>query len=169
MLDQLAASSPFSQLSQPLEEIPNPSDVLTRLFRQSNLSPYAASVLTQIILRDLRPLLSPLPRLPIRNPTAMLRLKSNAGPAQLELRAALQVWDRQMAGLYYGGVGDLDRCAEMVDVLGGGPGRADEGSTSGTGATSAGLDFGPVMGVNIPVRSDPPFCNPLFCTIRVTV
>lgn len=148
LLDLLAASSPFSQLSQPAADAPPTGEILSRLFRRSNLSPYAASVLVQIILRDLRPLLSPLPRLPIRNPTAMLRLKTTTGPAQLELAAAMHVWDRQMPELYFGGVGDLDKCANIVEACGGGPGGPAEGEVMLR--VPAG---GPVVGVNIPVGS----------------
>lgn len=117
MLDQLASLSPFSQLSQPGPSALSQTTLLSRLFRDSGLSPYALAVLTQIILRDLRPLLSPLPRLPTRNPTAMLRLKSNAGPAQLELYQAMQCWGGQMVKLYYAGQGDLDWCVDAVEEM----------------------------------------------------
>lgn len=147
LLDLLAASSPFSQLSQPAVDAPSTGEILSRLFRRSNLSPYAASVLVQIILRDLRPLLSPLPRLPIRNPTAMLRLKATTGPAQLELAAAMHAWDRQMPELYFGGVGDLDKCADMMETCGGDLGGPAQGVPPRIASG------GPVAGVNIPVST----------------
>jgi DNA ligase-4 len=145
LLDELAASSPFSQLSiTPTDSRPQ-SRILNVLFRDSSLSPYAAAVLTQIILRDLRPLLIPLPRLPIRNPTALLRLKSNAGPAQLELMDAMRVWDPRMPELYVSGVGRIDRCADLVETFG-----AREGPAAGLGS---GPGLGPSIGVTIPVRT----------------
>jgi DNA ligase-4 len=137
ILDQLAAFSPFSQLSQPSPSTMTQSSLLTRLFRDSGLSPYALAVLTQIILRDLRPLLNPLPKLTTRNPTAMLRLKSNAGPAQLELYQAMRCWDPRMGKLYSTGKGDLDWCADTMD------GTRDGGV--------AGISHGPIVGVNVQV------------------
>ncbi|WVQ79314.1 hypothetical protein IAT38_001411 [Cryptococcus sp. DSM 104549] len=117
ILDELASFSHFSQLSQTRQSKRTPSRILASLYRDDNVSPYALSVLTQIILRDLRPLLDPLPRLPTRNPTAMLRLKSTAGPKQLTLRDAMMCWDRRMWGLYAGGRGDLDVCADLAEAL----------------------------------------------------
>lgn len=139
LLDQLATLSPFSQLSQPGPSHLTQSSLLTRLFRDSDLSPYALAVLTQVILRDLRPLLNPLPRLPTRNPTAMLRLKSNTGPAQLELAQAMKCWGHRMAKLYFDGKGDLDWCADAVE---------DMKTKTGIRRISA----GPQVGVNVQVR-----------------
>jgi DNA ligase-4 len=96
------------------------------------------AVLTQIILRDLRPLLNPLPRLTTRNPTAMLRLKSNAGPAQLELYQAMRCWDVRMAKLYSTGKGDLDWCAHAVECM-------------QEGVTNLEIIRGPIVGVNVQV------------------
>jgi DNA ligase-4 len=158
LLDELAASSPFSQLSIPPTESRPQSCILNMLYRDSSLSPYAAAVLTQIILRDLRPLLNPLPRLPIRNPTTLLRLKSNAGPAQLELMDAMRVWDPRMRELYISGVGRIDRCADLVETFG-----AREGTAAGA---RSGAGLGPSIGVNIPVRTIntvwPPSCTQCF-------
>ncbi|WWC92925.1 uncharacterized protein L201_007888 [Kwoniella dendrophila CBS 6074] len=117
LLDELAASSSFSQLSQNPPNFKSPQVILTTLYRESNLSPFSISVLTQIILRDLRPLLNPLPRLPVRNPTTMLRMKTNTGPDQLTLRDAMLVWDKRMWEFYIGGRGDLDKCADLVEKL----------------------------------------------------
>ncbi|WWC95484.1 hypothetical protein V866_002348 [Kwoniella sp. B9012] len=124
LLDELASSSTFSQLSQDQNQISSrparrrsPQEILILLYRDSNLTPYALSVLTQIILRDLRPLLNPLPKLSVRNPTTMLRMKSNTGPEQLSLRDALCVWDKRLWGLYNGGIGNLDRCFDNLDKL----------------------------------------------------
>ncbi|OCF77906.1 hypothetical protein I204_01909 [Kwoniella mangroviensis CBS 8886] len=124
LLDELASSSTFSQLSQDQDQIHSrparrrsPQEILTFLYRDSNLTPYALSVLTQIILRDLRPLLNPLPKLSVRNPTTMLRMKSNTGPEQLSLKDALCAWDKRLWGFYNGGMGNLDRCFDKFDNL----------------------------------------------------
>ncbi|WVQ66382.1 uncharacterized protein L199_004562 [Kwoniella botswanensis] len=124
LLDELASSSTFSQLSQDQNQIHSrparrrsPQEILILLYRDSNLTPYALSVLTQIILRDLRPLLNPLPKLSVRNPTTMLRMKSNTGPEQLSLKDALCVWDKRLWGFYNGGIGNSDRCFDKLDKL----------------------------------------------------
>ncbi|OCF46055.1 hypothetical protein I317_00143 [Kwoniella heveanensis CBS 569] len=144
LLDELASSSPFSQLSQLACPLRSTSEILTDLYRKSNLSSYALAVLTQIILRDLRPLLNPLPALPIRNPTAMLRMRSTAGPDQLALRDAMLCWDKRMWELYAGGRGDLDGCANLVEDL----------SENGHDFKRP-IEAGPVVGVNVKVRYDP--------------
>lgn len=131
----LAAHSAFSQLSQPPSALPTPTELLTKLYRDSALSPSSLALITQIILRDLRPLLNPLPSLSVSNPTAMLRLKSNTGPAQLELHTAMKCWDFRMADMYRKGRGDLDSCADEVERMG-------QGSSS---------SVGPVVGVNVQV------------------
>ncbi|WVR08189.1 hypothetical protein IAU60_005235 [Kwoniella sp. DSM 27419] len=138
LLDELASASPFSQLSQLPYPVRSTSNILRILYRDSSLSPYALSVLTQIILRDLRPLTSPLPRLRIRNPTAMLRLKSTAGPDQLSLQQAMKCWHPKMWQLHVGGLGDIDDCADEVERLG-----KDDND----------LDFSPapVVGVNVKI------------------
>ena len=141
ILDQLASLSPFSQLSQPGPSTLSYSSLLTRLFRDSGLSPGAMAVLTQVILQDLRSLLNPLPRLTTRNPTAMLRLKSNAGPAQLELHQAMRCWDGRMARLYSTGKGDLDWCADTVENI-----------QDGTAIPE--MHNGPRVGVNVQVSLD---------------
>ncbi|KAL7424949.1 hypothetical protein Q5752_000636 [Cryptotrichosporon argae] len=126
LLDRLAAS-PWSQLSQ--APAPGP-DALERLYRDAGLSPRALGVLTQIILRDLRPLLCPLPRAPVRNPTAMLRLKTTDAPAQLSLCDAMRCWDRRAPRLYRT-KGNIDWCLDGLET---GEFRTD-----------------PVLGVNIQI------------------
>ncbi|WVQ96118.1 hypothetical protein IAU59_003220 [Kwoniella sp. CBS 9459] len=140
LLDELASASPFSQLSQTPHPVRSASDILKDLYRASNLTPYALAVLTQVILRDLRPLLSPLPKLPIRNPTAMLRLKSTAGPGRLTVRDAMLCWDKRMWDLYVGGRGDMDRCADLVEGL------AEKGADH-----KQVIAPGPVVGVNVKI------------------
>nr|XP_019009197.1 uncharacterized protein I206_05844 [Kwoniella pini CBS 10737]OCF47978.1 hypothetical protein I206_05844 [Kwoniella pini CBS 10737] len=142
LLDELATSSSFSQLSQNPSTVRAPQEILLTLYRESNLSPYGLCVLTQIILRDLRPLLNPLPKLPIRNPTTMLRLKSNTGPEQLTLRDAMICWDKRMWDFYTGGTGNIDVCADMIENL-------DKTNLEGIVMT------GPKLGTNVKVGSDP--------------
>nr|XP_019043413.1 hypothetical protein I302_07990 [Kwoniella bestiolae CBS 10118]OCF22343.1 hypothetical protein I302_07990 [Kwoniella bestiolae CBS 10118] len=139
LFDELASSSTFSQLSQqPItSRSRSPQEILSILYRESNLTPYGISVLTQIILRDLRPLLTPLPKLPIRNPTTMLRMKSNTGPEQLSLREALCTWDKRVWGFYNGGMGNLDRCFDKLDMLDEGDGKL--------------VVAGPVVGINVKI------------------
>ena len=70
----------------------------------------------------------------------MLRLKSNAGPAQLELYAAMKCWDPRMGKLYSTGKGDLDWCADTID-----------GMLDGQVAE---IGHGPIVGLNVQVRFD---------------
>jgi DNA ligase-4 len=67
----------------------------------------------------------------------MLRLKSNAGPAQLELYAAMRCWDSRMGKLYSTGKGDIDWCADIIDSM-----QDDQ---------MAGIGHGPIVGVNVQV------------------
>jgi DNA ligase-4 len=148
LLDALSASNPFSQLSQPLASplrFLSPERILKQLYRDSNLSAYALSVLTQIILRDLRPLMSPLPQLRVRNPTAMLRMKSTAGPAELGLLDAMGCWDGRMRKMYMGGCGDVDWCAAAAEAAAVGM----EGVMDTRGDNM--MLGGPVVGVNVQV------------------
>lgn len=112
LLDQLAAPSAFSQLSQ-LPDPASPDSIIKTLFRDSGLSAYAIAVLVQIILRDLRPLLAPLPDKV--HPTHLLNRALMPIPAQLGLSAAMQAWDPAMASLYRGGKGCLDWCADTAE------------------------------------------------------
>ncbi|WRT69581.1 uncharacterized protein IL334_006570 [Kwoniella shivajii] len=136
LLDELAAPSPFSQLSQLPSPCRSPQSILSILYRESNMTPYALAVLTQVILRDLRPLLNPLPRLPVRNPTTMLRMKTTIRPDQLTLREAMIHWNKRMWEFYNGGRGDLDECADLVESL-------DQGSWKEI------IIAGPVIGTNV--------------------
>jgi DNA ligase-4 len=135
LLDQLASLSAFSQLSQPGPSTLSVTTILARLYRDSNLSPHALAVLSQIILRDLRPLLSPLPKLRVRNPTSLLRVKSTAGPEQLSLYDAMRCWNVRMLEMYKDGKGSLDYCADLVE------GKGDVRK----------IPPGPIFGVDVPV------------------
>ncbi|ORY34864.1 hypothetical protein BCR39DRAFT_515200 [Naematelia encephala] len=137
MLDELSSYSPFSQLSQQPHHPLSQTRILTKLYRDSGLSPSSLSVLTQIILRDLRPLLNPIPNLRIRNPTAMLRIKSTAAPAEFTLYEAMRCWDPRMLELYRGGRGNLDWCADAAEYLARGE--------------ILNITPGPILGVNVPI------------------
>ena len=132
LLNQLAAHSPHSQHSQTVADPEPQTRTLETLYLHSCLSPYALSVLTQLILRDLRPLLSPLPGLRVPHPTALLRINTTHAPAQLGLIEALRVYDPSLAEAYLGGIGDVGVCADRFE-------HGDSGS------------LGPVVGVNVQV------------------
>ncbi|CAK9780671.1 unnamed protein product [Cutaneotrichosporon oleaginosum] len=135
LLDELAAYSPYSQLSQTPVAPQSPSTILRRLYREAGLSPRAMAVLTQVILRDLRPLLSPLPPMRARHPTLLLRVPASAGPAQLGLHDAMWVWDPAMARLFRDGKGCMEWCAAAAEAM-----RAGELFATG-----------PVVGVNVQI------------------
>ena len=139
-LDQLASYSSFSQLENSPVDPPSQHELLTRLFKLSHPSPSASGLLVQIILHDIRPYLDPLPSLNVRNPTSMLRLRSTAGPPQLDLHSAMECWDPNMAELYMGGTGNIDWCVNVAEKL------SNEVAEHG-----AGLPDGPVVGVNVQV------------------
>jgi len=134
LLDELAAPSPFSQMSLPPSPARPQQVIIQALYRDARLSPYALAVLTQIILRDLRPLLAPLPA---SHPTTMLRCKITSAPEQLSVMSAMHAWDPAMARMYRDGKGCLDYCADMVE-------RVRHGAC---------LPPGPVVGVNVQVSS----------------
>ena len=71
----------------------------------------------------------------------MLRLKSNGGPAQLELHQAMRCWDLKMPKIYSTGKGDLDWCADTVEAMSNGQ--------------AAEISRGPVVGVIVQVCRDP--------------
>jgi hypothetical protein len=95
------------------------TDILYDLFIRSNLSPYACSVLTQIILTDLRPLLSPLPPEALNFTTALL-VEHEAVP-QLDIFEALEMWDWE-ARLLHKVWGNLDVVLDEIETRGGGAG-----------------------------------------------
>lgn len=138
LLDQLAGWSSWSQLSQVPSSLPTPMVILRQLFRDSRLSPLALSVLTQIILRDLRPLLCPLPPKGLGCPELLISEKITSAPEQLTLEMAMLSWDPAMAALYCDGKGDVDWCATMAEAM-----RHD--STS--------ITKGPILGVNVKASS----------------
>ncbi|KAH9479593.1 Enoyl-[acyl-carrier-protein] reductase, mitochondrial [Psilocybe cubensis] len=91
LLDQLAASSPYSDDSIRHKKFPQEykrGDLMRKLFR--TLSPHDASVLTQIILKDLKPLLYPLNEF---HYTTALTTFDSASVKMLTLQQAMKAWD----------------------------------------------------------------------------
>lgn len=140
LLDQLAAPCTFSQLSLQPQGPLSQSAILCKLFRDSGLSPHCLAVMTQVILRDLRPLLLPLPALPICHPTMLLRTKIAQAPQQLKLHRAMHCWDTTMARLYRDGKGSVDWCADAAEAI-----RASPANTL------IPVEPGPVVGMNVQV------------------
>ncbi|KAJ3556675.1 hypothetical protein NM688_g1893 [Phlebia brevispora] len=101
LLTGLARSYPFSAPSVLLPSSANvqlaipmmPQPILCFLFAHPTLSPLGAAVVTQIILKDLRPLLYPLPDEAVSHyANALLNWKSNAVET-LTVNQALGVWE----------------------------------------------------------------------------
>ena len=96
LLTQLASFSPFSHSS--VQRNPNlPSsrvEVLRTLY--SSLSPTEASFLTQIILKDLRPVLYPAKE---THYTAALKNQKSNSAVYLDVADALKVWDPTLNSL----------------------------------------------------------------------
>lgn len=139
LLDQLAARSSWSQLSQIPSDCPSQMAILQRLYRDSRLSPDALSVLTQIILRDLRPLLYPLPPRYAGNPELLIHETIASAPELLSAERAMFCWDPTMAKLYLEGKGNLDWCATAAEEIGMSEQRLV-------------ISPGPILGVNVKVR-----------------
>ncbi|KAI0369767.1 hypothetical protein BV20DRAFT_1044223 [Pilatotrama ljubarskyi] len=92
LLDELAGTCAFSA-----DSVRNTSTtrrsreaILTELY--TSLTPSECAVVTQIILKDLRPLLYPIPRSASHYTSALLDYKSNA-VAMLTKEAAMHAWD----------------------------------------------------------------------------
>ncbi|GMK53687.1 hypothetical protein CspeluHIS016_0102730 [Cutaneotrichosporon spelunceum] len=117
LLDELAAHSDFSQLSQTPIALRPPSTILRCLYRDAGLSPRAMAVLTQVILRDLRPLLYPLALIHARHPTLLLGVPASAGPTQLGLHEAMWAWEPAMARLFRDGKGCMEWCAAASETV----------------------------------------------------
>ena len=96
-----------------------PRSILYNLYVNSQLSPASLAVLTQIILRDLRPLLMPLPK--------SFNINTFGNPSYaaetLSLSAAMGIWDFQMPRIYAAQCGDLDFACDRIEILGGGAGQ----------------------------------------------
>ncbi|KAI8985616.1 hypothetical protein BD414DRAFT_60158 [Trametes punicea] len=93
LLAELAAKCPFSAAQADETAITlrrSREAILTELY--TSLSPSECSVATQIILKDLRPLLYPIPQDASHYTSALLGYKSNA-IAMLTKEAAMHAWD----------------------------------------------------------------------------
>ncbi|KAE9400367.1 hypothetical protein BT96DRAFT_993059 [Gymnopus androsaceus JB14] len=94
LLDQLASTSPWSDRSKrnssrsSTMEVRKRQDILKSLYRQ--MSPYEAAVLTQIILKDLRPLLYP--QLETNTTTALKNYNTKAVKTLMK-ENAMRAWD----------------------------------------------------------------------------
>lgn len=115
LLDELASHSPYSNLGSSATQIPRPRDVILRhLFLHSALSPFAISVLTQVILDDLRPLLNPLLAEALHPTTA---LQTREIVPQLDIYQAMKAWDGRLRK-WYRCCADLDWCFDHLSELG---------------------------------------------------
>ncbi|KAI0642398.1 hypothetical protein C8Q79DRAFT_251688 [Trametes meyenii] len=92
LLSELAATSPFSATADSSSSASRRSReaILTELY--TSLSPFEGAVVTQIILKDLRPLLYPIPPSASHYTSALIQYKSNA-VAMLTKEAAVHAWD----------------------------------------------------------------------------
>lgn len=140
LLDQLAAWSSWSQFSQAPLDRPSPMTILRRLYRDSRMSPHALSVLTQVILRDLRPLTCPLPRLSVNRFDSLIMETITSAPEQLVLEKAMHTWDPLMAKIYREGKGNIDWCATAAEEA-----RAREE------LSDTDIAPGPILGINVKV------------------
>ncbi|KAG8984171.1 hypothetical protein FRB90_005496, partial [Tulasnella sp. 427] len=113
LLDELAAHSPFSNATiHSRNPRPRPrKQILTELYR--TLTPQGASCITQIILKDLRPLLYPLPS--NRTTSNLLHFNSNA-LHELTIHEAMQICNPNMLKIFRIRA-TLDAAAEALDEL----------------------------------------------------
>jgi DNA ligase-4 len=128
-LDELATHSKFTQLSEAERDGPQRSQiaVLDDLYRTA--TPNEAALITQIILKDLRPIVSPLGK--VHTTTNLLR-KRPANPP-LTVWQALKIWHPTLPALYrvYASI------PEVFGVLGNGTDTRSE----------------PVLGIPVQVNS----------------
>jgi DNA ligase-4 len=87
LLDELAATCPFSETSLRNPNARSKLDVLKALYK--NMPPLDAQFLTQIILKDLRPVLYPLPAM---HYTAALKEYNSKSVHMLCKADAVRVW-----------------------------------------------------------------------------
>ncbi|KAG8894802.1 hypothetical protein FRC00_008421, partial [Tulasnella sp. 408] len=97
LLDELAAHSPFSDVGVASSALPpRPRrQIMADLYR--TLTPQGAACMTQIILKDLRPLLYPMPS--SRTTSNLLHYNANA-LHELTIHEAMQIWDPRMLKIY---------------------------------------------------------------------
>lgn len=105
--------SPFSDLG-PGHSSDKPrtrTSILSELY--ANLTPFGAACMTQIILKDIRPVLYPIPS--TRTTVSLLRFRSNA-IHELTLHESMAIWDSRMPKIYKVRA-SLDAAAEAVEGL----------------------------------------------------
>ncbi|KAG9037569.1 hypothetical protein FRB95_005151 [Tulasnella sp. JGI-2019a] len=113
LLDELAQHSSFSNLELELTRAqPRSRPTIVRELYTS-LTPFGAACMTQIILKDLRPLLYPVA--PTRSTINLMHFKSNA-IHELTHYEAMSVWDCGMPRIYKNR-SSLDVAAGVVDDL----------------------------------------------------
>ena len=116
LLDELASKSGFTHLairSKYSKHQRRPRNAIFRsLFRQ--LSPEDASILVQIILKDLRPILYPLTEF---HYTTALTKFDTASVKMLSKEHAMDIWDPSGMFLrFYRVCADVDEAAEFADL-----------------------------------------------------
>ena len=120
LLTELAAKCAFSAASVHQSFVNAPprrtrEAVLTELY--TSLGPSDCAVITQIILKDLRPLLYPIPRSATHYTTALLRYNSTA-ITMLTKEAAMHAWDPSgRLSMIYRCRTDLDEATQQFEVL----------------------------------------------------
>ncbi|KAI0742007.1 hypothetical protein C8Q80DRAFT_1260737 [Daedaleopsis nitida] len=119
LLTELAAKCAFSEASARASSGPAPrrprEAILKTLY--TSLSPAQAAIVTQIILKDLRPLLYPIPSDAVHYTAALLRYKSNA-LSILTREMALRAWDPSgRLGVIYKNRADLKEATRIYDNL----------------------------------------------------
>ncbi|KAF8323539.1 uncharacterized protein EI90DRAFT_2935697 [Cantharellus anzutake] len=110
LLDELASTSAFSAPSDPPTRR-GTKHILGDLFMF--LSPWESACLAQIILRDIRPLLYPLPS---ENFTSALLSYNSKAYSRLTLQAAMRVWHPLMFAIY-GRTSSIVLAATMIEDL----------------------------------------------------
>ena len=120
LLTELAAKCAFSAASVHQSFVNAPprrtrEAVLTELY--TSLGPSDCTVITQIILKDLRPLLYPIPRSATHYTTALLRYNSTA-ITMLTKEAAMHAWDPTgRMSLIFKSRASLDETARAYESL----------------------------------------------------
>ena len=115
LLDELAAKSAYSHKSvrskYPKQHSRPRSTILRTLFR--HLSPEDASVLTQIILKDLRPIMYPL--IEFHYTTALTKFNASS-VKMLNKEHAMDIWDpSRLLSSFYRMRSSLDEAAAFAD------------------------------------------------------
>jgi DNA ligase-4 len=97
LLDELARLCRFSQLPSSPSDSPAGRSQLAILTDLYNLaSPDAAAIITQIILKDMRPILNPIE---VVHTTRNL-LKQRAPSNSLDVSEAMRIWDPELPRIY---------------------------------------------------------------------